>query len=131
MEVRKRHINELEQMVKINKNLDQTVDILAKSFMAKSLNNVLTREYCNVVECIYNGDIDSLGNGWVRGHVHEESQEVFYQILGETSFNDGTTIKSGEFKIIPKGVSHMVKMEEGSVAIVIIHPPIKELERLT
>lgn len=131
MEVRKRHISELEKMVKIHKNLDRTVDILAKSFKAKSLNNVLTKDYCNVVECVYNNDINSLGDGWVARHAHDEEQEVFYQIIGKTYFDDGTEINAGEFKIIPKGVSHMVRMGEESVAIIIIHPPIKELERMT
>lgn len=129
MEARKRHINELQDILHITKNGDNTIDISAGNMICKVLNNALTYKHCNVIECISNDSNTDNDNLWVGDHIHDESQEVFYQVKGRTRFGDGTSIGPGEFKIILKGDVHKVTLERDSVVIVIAHPPLKELER--
>jgi len=129
MNERKKHISELKDMLLFQKNeSEHTIDLFCKNFRGRVLNNILTKGHCDIVECIHN-DSGEPDDEWVGRHEHKDSQEVFYQVAGITYFDDNTALAPGQFKIIKQGESHALRLGVGSVTVVIIHPPLKELER--
>lgn len=89
------------------------------------LNNKETSSDCQIFECIYNNDLSKGGD--IPLHYHEYSQEVFYQIKGITSFNDGISIGPGEVRIVKPGMIHSCKLSVDGICIVIVHPPVQSL----
>jgi hypothetical protein len=88
------------------------------------LNNSKTVKQCQIFECVSNNSIE---NGIMPLHYHEESQEVFYQLVGNTTFSDGIVINPGEVRILKPKQVHSCILSPDGVCIVIVHPPIPSL----
>lgn len=82
------------------------------------LDNKLTYDECQVIEAY---DKNGLSIP-IEKHIHANSREIFYQIKGETTFDDESKILSGQIKILEPGEVHSPKISPGGAVVIIIHP---------
>jgi len=110
---RKDCIQKLEEIIQFDGKVFN-----AGNMAGSILLNTYTYKLCQVVEVI---GVDGTDTPMGR-HVHKNSREIFYQLEGETIFEDGINIKSGEIRVVEPGEIHSPKMTEGGSCIIIIHP---------
>lgn len=124
---RKKLISDLTEMVVVRK-VDQ-FQVEVGSIYTRILPNLLTAHDCQIFESIFNSK--SQTESGIGPHVHLDSREIFYQLVGETAFTDGTVLKAGDIKIVEAGEGHGLQLAPGSRLITIAHPPIEELPKGT
>lgn len=89
-----------------------------ESFLATQINSVHTWDSCQVFEVVDVKNEDM----FIPSHAHPMSQEVIYQVKGQTTFDDGTILRDGELRIIPAGQEHSLNVSSGSAFIIILQP---------
>lgn len=92
--------------------------IVSGGWQFRQLHSNHLNGHCQVFECI-NSDKVGAPMGL---HFHQNSKETFYQVVGETKFDDGTVIQSGEIKVILPGVPHSPILSSDGICIVIVQP---------
>lgn len=128
---RKHGIKQLQELVDFHhvtmRGQDTEHLINIGSWRAILLKNRLTGTDCQIFECTY--DPDAVCDSGAKEHAHPDSQEVFYQLVGETIFGDGIVLRAGEFRVIAPGVPHSCKTSKDGRCIVIIHPPLESFPK--
>lgn len=117
MEQRKKHIKKLKSIIEKDSEY-----IYTGSWRSRALHLCDIADICQVFEYInYDGKEIPM-----EEHIHVDSKEIFYQLVGKTTFSDGTILSSGEFKVIEPNKKHGATIHRGGKGILIVHPP--ELE---
>ena len=110
---RKLAIQKLKSLIR-----KESTYLISGSWKLDFLSNYNTRDYCQIIEA---SDLDGLEQSFPM-HIHQDSQEIFYQIRGETKFWDGTILKIGEVKIVPPAMLHSATLCRDGLCLIIVHP---------
>ncbi len=125
---RKQNIEELSVLLEQDKRLynAQQHRITMGTWDDLFVKTVYTIDLCQIFECIHNVNVHDED----IPHKHENSQELFYQLAGITTFDDGTVLLPGQTKVIPPNVPHKVTLSKDGKCIAILHPPLQDIKFL-